>query len=54
MYNEFLGALAMIYERNSDGTLGYIYNIGIWVKKQPPLLFFIESLLKLLYIDLLC
>ena len=24
----------MFYERNSDGTLGYTYTMGFWLKKQ--------------------
>ena len=44
----------MSYERNSYSTLGYTYTIGFWLKKNTPLLFCIESLLKLLYIDLSC
>ena len=31
MYNDFQGALAIFYERNSNGDLGHTYNIGFWV-----------------------
>ena len=42
----------MYYERNDDCTLGYTYTIGFGLQKHTPLLFCIEFLLKLLYIDL--
>ena len=55
MYNDLWGALAMSYERNSDGTWGYTYTIGFWGKKNnTPLLFGVEFWLKLLYVDLGC
>ena len=42
-------------KRNSDSPLGYTYTILVWIKKKhTPLLFCIESLLKLLYINLGC
>ena len=41
----------MSYKKNSDGPLGYTYSIGFWVKKHITLLFYIESLLELLYVD---
>ena len=44
----------MSYERNNNGTLEYTYTIGFWIKYNTPLLFCIESLLKLLYVNLSC
>ena len=44
----------MSYKRNSDGPLRYTYTIGFWDKKQTPLLFCAEFLLKLIYIDSGC
>ena len=54
MYNDFWAAFAIFYERNDDLTLVCICNIGIGLVNNTPLLFCIESLLKLLYIDFSC
>ena len=51
MYNDFWAALAISYEKKSDGTLGYTYTVGFWDEKHTLILFCVESLLKLLYVD---
>ena len=50
MYNAFVSAKAMSYEKIQYQCLEYTYTIGFWVKQEQtgkdlPLLFCVESLL---------